>query len=147
VRAVAVLLEAGAGANDRTGVYFVTSPLHWAVASPMQRGARVTVEQTLRCVRCLLRAGADTRFRRFDGSLAVELVLSVGDLRVADAIFEAEERLGVNVDDAPPGTWPPLLERERTLRAAVAAYRRTGDASLPEALRLTARTAAPPRRA
>ena len=138
-RVLACLLDAGAVPNDRTGAQ--ASALHFAVERPLlsRREARLAVEQSLRCVRCLLRAGANTRARRFDGSLAVHSVLLVGDLRIADAIFEAEDRRGVNVDDAPPGTWAALLERERTLRAAVAEYRRTGDASLPEVLRVKTR--------
>ena len=83
----------------------------------------------MRCVRRLLRAGADTRLRRADGALPVHAVLLVGDLRVADAIFEAEERRGTTCDAS------LMDQKERTLRAAVAVYRRTGDASLPAPLR------------
>ena len=95
----------------------------------LERDARVAAEQSLRCVRRLLRAGADTRLRRADGALPVHAVLLVGDLRVADAIFEAEERRGTAVDAS------QMDRKERTLRAAVAVYRRTGDASLPASLR------------
>ena len=115
--------------------------LHAAVFHPLEDSAVSSpgeaVEQSLRCVKALLRAGADTRLRRFDGMLAVEFVMLVGDLRIADAIFAAEERRGILVDDEDAERiWPENVKRERALRAAVAAYRNTGDAELPSALRL-----------
>jgi hypothetical protein len=131
-RVLKFLLDAGADVNDRTGNSYGASALHFAVEMPLtMRGgdASVAAQQSLRCVRHLLRAGADTRLPRFDGNLAVDAVMLVGDLRVADAIFEAEERRGVSVAS--------LSEAQRELQRAVATYRRTGDASLPEALRKT----------
>jgi hypothetical protein len=137
------LLAAGADVNDTTGNCYRATPLHFAVHAPsMYSGSGADeaqlVEKSLRCVRRLLRAGADTRARRFDGGLAVSAVLCVGDLRIADAIFAAEDASrGAEAAAAPADVPPEELERERALRAAVAEYRRTGDALVPASLRPT----------
>jgi hypothetical protein len=142
-----LLIDAGAPLDATTGNALRVSALHYATEYPIYETANATlspgerVARSLRCIKKLLRAGADSRVRRFDGALAVEAVLVVGDLRIADAIFAAEEQRGVVTDDAfAARKWPEHMEWERMLRAAVAAYRVTGDATVPEGLRLKART-------
>lgn len=134
------LLDSGAPVDATTGNIFGAPALHIAVESPFAMkhlSPSDAVERSLLCVKRLLRAGADTRLRAVNGALPVEPVLLVGDLRAADAIFAAEERRGIVVaaDDAAAHGWPARVKEENALRAAVAAYRRTGDAAVPQALR------------
>lgn len=140
---VRTLLQAGASTGY--DVIFGTA-LHEAVEGPVDAVDPTTarLERNLSCVRRLLKAGVNTRIRRHDGNVAANLVVLVGDLRAADAIFAAEGERGVIVDDDDASArekWPKAVECERLLRAAVENYRRTGDATVPEHIRQVAKIA------
>jgi hypothetical protein len=130
------LLAAGADANDLTGVVQGQGALAMAVTCGFSKvdsrgpGAdAAAADRSLRLVRTLLRAGADTRHRCDLGHMPIRGCALTGDARVAEAILAHEATKGL-----PPVETCARNEEEadwlRRLRAAVDAFRRgeTGSA-------------------
>jgi hypothetical protein len=101
--------------------------------SPLFADKAAALDASLRIVRRLLKAGADTRLRCFNDLLPLRLIAGTGDLRVADAILAEEARRGLPLVDAAASAYES--EWLTGVWAAVAAFRAGGAAVLPPALR------------